>query len=50
MSDRDEDKERDFPGYLWRPGSSPQDNSLLLVVAVVIALVIIGVVPLSFLG
>lgn len=35
------------PGYLWRPGSSPQDNPLHIVVAVVIGLIIIGSVVLA---
>lgn len=36
------DKKRDSPGYLWRPGSSPQDNRLQIVVAVVIGLIVLG--------
>jgi hypothetical protein len=39
--------ERPSPGYLWRPGSSPQDNPLHIVVAVVISLIVIGVVVLA---
>lgn len=35
------------PGYLWRPGSSPQDNPLHIVVAVVICLILVGVVVLA---
>ena len=35
------------PGYLWRPGSSPQDNPLQIVVTIVIGLVIVGAVVLA---
>lgn len=42
-----EDDERPSPGYLWRPGASPQDNPLHLVVAIVIALVVIGSIVLA---
>lgn len=37
------------PGYLWRPGSSPQDNPLLVVVAIVISAVVVGAVVLAIL-
>lgn len=35
------------PDYLWRPGSSPEHNPLLIVVAVMIAVVLIGSVVLG---
>lgn len=35
------------PGYLWRPGSSPQDNPLHIVVAVVIGLILVGSITLA---
>jgi hypothetical protein len=38
-----DDKKRSA-GYLWRPGSSPQDDPLHIVVAVVICLIIVGAV------
>lgn len=47
---QDEDKDKQFPGYLWRPGSSPQDNPLQLVVGVVILLIVIGVIVLAVVG
>lgn len=37
------------PGYLWRPGSSPQDNPLHITVAVVIGVIVLGVVVLAIL-
>ena len=37
------------PGYLWRPGSSPQDNPLHITVAIVIGLVVVGAVLLAIL-
>ncbi len=43
------DDKKPSPGYLWRPGSSPQDNPLQVVVAVVIGLVLVGVVVLALL-
>ena len=36
-------------GYLWRPGSAPQDRGLQLTVAVVIGLVLLGCVLLAVL-
>ena len=30
------------PGYLWRPGSSREDDPLHLVVALVIGLIVLG--------
>ncbi|CAB4724259.1 unannotated protein [freshwater metagenome] len=30
------------PGYLWRPGASPQDDPLHLVVALVIGSILVG--------
>lgn len=42
-----DDDDRPSPGYLWRPGSSPQDNPLHIVVAVVIGLIMIGAVVLA---
>ncbi|WP_156388760.1 hypothetical protein [Nocardioides sp. Root140] len=44
-----EDDKPPSPGYLWRPGSSPQDNPLHIVVAIVIGLVLVGVVVLAML-
>jgi hypothetical protein len=41
------DDKKPSSGYLWRPGSSPQDNPLHVVVAVVIGLILIGVVVLA---
>lgn len=41
------DNDKPSPGYLWRPGSSPQDNPLHVVVAIVIGLIVIGVVVLA---
>lgn len=35
------------PGYLWSPGSSPRDNPLHIVVAVVIGLILSGVLVLA---
>jgi hypothetical protein len=43
------DNKKPSPGYLWRPGSSPQDNPLQIVVAVVIGLILVGVVLLALL-
>jgi hypothetical protein len=36
------DEKPPSPGYLWRPGSAPQDNPLLLTVAIVIAVILVG--------
>lgn len=44
-----DDEERRSPGYLWRPGSSPQDDPLHLVVAIVIGLVVVGSILLAVL-
>lgn len=44
-----EDERRPSPGYLWRPGSSPQDNPLHIIVAIVIGLVVVGAVLAAFL-
>lgn len=35
------------PGYVWRPGSSPQDNPLQLVVAIVVVSVLVGSIVLA---
>lgn len=43
------DDEKRSPGYLWRPGSSPQDNPMHLTVAIVIGLVVVGSVLLAVL-
>ncbi len=43
----DEKERPPSPGYLWRPGASPQDRPLLIVVAAVIALVLIGSIVLA---
>ena len=43
------DEKPPSPGYLWRPGSSPQDNPLHITVAVVIGLIMLGVVVLAIL-
>jgi hypothetical protein len=43
------DEKPSSPGYLWRPGSSPQDNPLHVTVAVVIGLIMLGVVVLAIL-
>lgn len=42
-----DDERPPSPGYLWRPGSSPQDRPLLVVVAVVITLVLVGSIVLA---
>lgn len=45
-----DDIKKPSPGYLWRPGCSPQDNPLHLVVAVAIVLILVGAVLLALLA
>ena len=49
QGDRMKDDKPPPPGYLWRPGSSPQDNPLHITVAIVTGLIVIGVVVLAIL-
>ncbi len=40
-------EKRPSPGYLWRPGSSPANHPLHLVVALVIGLILVGCLVLA---